>query len=153
VDESGINTCLQREYGRALRGKKVEDVRRGRKFERTNVIAGYSEGRILADICYKEPTTGMFFECWFEEFLLAEVREGKTIIMDNASFHRKKALKEIAIKHGVKIVFLPPYSPDYNPIEKVWANMKRALPDTIQFYKNIDTAVYEYFALRNSLVK
>ena len=60
---------------------------------------------------------GNFFESWFENYLIAELPKDTVIVMDNASFHRKKKLYELAEKHKVKVIFLPPYSPELNLIE------------------------------------
>jgi len=64
--------------------------------------------------------------------------------MDNAKFHRKNILRKIA-RGKVRLLFLPPYSPDYNRIEKSWANMKRHLRDNFQYFKFADSAIYDYF--------
>jgi putative transposase len=89
---------------------------------------------------------GAGFENWFENSLLKSVGKGKTIIMDRASFHRKKQLEEICKKQGVSLLYLPPYSPDFNPIEKTWANMKKELRDTVPLYGLIETAIYAYLS-------
>jgi transposase len=86
------------------------------------------------------------FEWWFKERLLQKVPKGYTVIMDNAKFHRKKTLKKIA-RGKVRLLFLPPYSPDYNPIEKSWANMKRFLCDNMQDFQSVDTAICDYFGI------
>ena len=131
VDESGIAKCLVREYRRALHGKRVEDVKRGRKYQRTNVVAAQiktKEGiQVVAPFCYLENTTGELFENWFKSKLVKVNSKGSTILMDNASFDRKKKLKNLGRRHGLKVLFLPAYSPDLNLIEKTWAKMKRAL--------------------------
>jgi hypothetical protein len=151
VDESAIDKFLQRERGRALRGVRVEDVRRGRKFQRTNIIAGYSgEGKFIAEWCYGHRTDSDWFEFWFKEALLPEVAKGSTIILDNASFHREAQLRKMLRWKKIGLLFLPTYSPDLNPIEPQWANLKRALPDIIPLYDTIDEAVYHYFTVRNS---
>ena len=144
IDESGIDEYLQREKGRAPRGVKIQDTKRGRKFQRINVVAGVNVQRRLAPLCYTGSTTSAVFENWFTGSLLPCVAEGSTIIMDNASFHRKSKLRELAGNAHADVIFLPPYSPDYNPIEKVWANMKRWLKDNLQRFSNIADAIYEY---------
>ena len=87
---------------------------------------------------------GVRFEDWFENKLLQSVEKGKTIIMDRASFHRKKWLEEIGEKYAVFLLRLPPYSPDLNPIEKTGANMKKKLRDTAPLHRLIETALYAY---------
>jgi transposase len=149
IDESGIEKDLAREYGYSPRGRRIEDARRGRRFGRTNIIGARLGNKVLAVRCYAESATGAFFEDWFENDLLAKVPGGHTFIMDNASFHRKKNLEAIAKRHKSRLLFLPPYSPDYNPIEKTWANMKKGLVDIIPKYKTLEKAILSYFKKYN----
>lgn len=112
VDESGCNEYYTRTHGRALRGVKGEGTKRGRKYARTNVIAGYCCGEMISPKTYTTTTNSKFFEDWFEFDLLSVVPSYHTIITDNASFHRGKVLSLIAEKYGVDLLFLPAYSPD-----------------------------------------
>jgi transposase len=73
------------------------------------------------------------------------VEKGTTILLDNGSFHRKERLKKTARKAGLKLLLLPPYSPDFNPIEHIWTNMKRALRDLIPHFDTLESAVLHYF--------
>jgi len=145
VDESGINKEYQREYGRAKVGVRVKDTKSGKKHKRTNIIAGLCEGKHLAVQCYTHSITASFFEDWFEFELIPSLEQNALVIMDNASFHRKKALYEIANSYEIHLLFLPPYSPDLNPIEKSWANFKRWLGYNSNRFPCLDFAVDYYF--------
>jgi hypothetical protein len=82
---------------------------------------------------YQKSMTGERFENWMEHNMLQCIGSGKRVIMDNARLHRKKQLEEICERARVGLLFLPPYSPDFNLIEKEWANKKRKLRDTAPF--------------------
>jgi transposase len=138
-----------------LCGIKIEDTKRGKKFERTNVISARTrskDGAIVhyATLCYKQNTNSEFFENWFKKSLVKSIVRGSTIILDRASFHRKIKLKNLARRHGMRLEFLPAYSPDFNPIEKDWANMKNALTDSLSDYSDVTSAVYNYFEVNTS---
>lgn len=147
IDESGVSQCYCREHGRALRGERVYGMRPGRKFARVNVVAGYCDGQILGEYCYVGSATAKLFEDWFCDLLLPTTRAGDVIVMDNASFHNKKRLRMYAAVYKVIIIFLPPYSPDFNPIEHVWANMKRFLRNTCLRFLFLQSAIYWFFAV------
>jgi transposase len=117
------------------------------KFQRLNITGGLCDGKHIAIECYQTSTNAAFFETWFSERLLIEVPRGCTIIMDNARFHRKTELFNLIKKSRRKInlLFLPAYSPDFNPIEKSWANMKRKLRDTLPHFDSVEAAVYDHF--------
>jgi transposase len=127
-----------------LRGSIIEDVKPGQKFQRLNVIGALCANEHYGIQFYTQATNSEFFENWFKDFLLNEIPNGYTVIMDNARFHRKKELRKIA-RGKVRLLFLPPYSPDYNPIENLWANMKRFLSNNAKDFSSIDSAIYSYF--------
>ena len=85
-----------------------------------------------------------FFEEWFREIFLKDIeklRKNALIVMDNARFHRKVILEKIIRGTGHRLLFLPPYSPDLNPIEKVWASMKTKLKDIAHNFSTLEEAV------------
>ena len=108
----------------------------GRKFRRTSIVAGQMGKKVVGAFEYSGTMNGELFELWFEEMLIPEIGEDAgedaVIIMDNASFHRKKKLYEIARRHNRELIFLPPYSPELNPIEHFWHWLKQKLADTLK---------------------
>ena len=135
---------MQRAYARALCGEIIEDTVAGKQFDLVNVIGALWNGEHSAIECYCHTTSSAFFECWFESELLKAIPKGSSVIMDNAGFHRKKRLRKIA-RGKVRLLFLPPYSPDNNPIEKSWANMKRFLHNNFKDFQSVIAGVYDYF--------
>jgi transposase len=145
VDETGIEQCLYRAYARAARGQKVYAKVSGRKFKRTNIVAGICQGNWVAPLEYDGTTDSHLFEFWFENCLLNEIGEGSTIVLDNATFHRKSVVLDLAKKHHCGVLFLPPYSPDLNPIEFRWAWLKQKLRDILHYYNSFDEALATCF--------
>jgi Transposase and inactivated derivatives len=141
VDETGIDQCLYREYARAPRGEKVKAKISGRKFKRTNIVAGICQGAWVSPLEYTGTTDSALFEFWFENCLLKELKPGSVIILDNASFHRKTILPALAMKYDATVLFLPPYSPNLNPIEFRWAWLKRKLRELLHLFDSFDLAL------------
>ena len=147
MDETGIDQCLYREYVRAPRGQKVESKISGRKFKRTNIVAGTCQGKWIAPLEYTGTTDSNLFEFWFENCLLKEINPGSVIVIDNASFHRKTILPDLALSKGSSVLFLPPYSPELNPIEYKWAWLKRKLREWLQNFDSFDLALQAVFQI------
>ncbi len=141
VDESGFQSYYGREYAYAPRGEKVIGEISGMRFSRTNLVAGQIGGQTVAPMYYERSTDSAVFEVWFEKRLMLCLKPGTVVIMDNAQFHRKEELRKIASRYHVMVLFLPPYSPDYNPIEKLWANMKRWLRKNMRYYDSFEDAL------------
>lgn len=147
VDESGLNRYYRRQYARARRGVRVYDTKPGTKYKRTNVIAGLCNGKHLAVQWHEQSTTSTLFEDWFAWELIPVLPQNSLVILDNASFHRKQQLYDIAAKYDVCVLFLPPYSPNLNPIELSWANFKRWLCYNLFRFPSLDFAFLCYFGL------
>ena len=127
IDETGIDICLHREYARCERGKSVTGIVSGRKFKRCGIVAAQIDGQIIEPLQYEGTMDSALFELWFKARLLPSLPKGTTIVMDNAAFHRKSRLPLLAEKFGCNIIFLPPYSPELNPMENFWSWLKRYL--------------------------
>ena len=147
MDECGIDTYLYREYGYAPRGQKVYDLIRGRKYKRCGIVAAKMGDKILAPFQYSGTMNSALFEYWFSTQLLPSLEKGTVIVMDNASFHCKNRLISAAQNAGCKLIFLPPYSPELNPIENFWACLKRFLRKILPSVASFDDALFAAFQL------
>jgi len=145
VDETGIDQYLHRPYARSLRGCPVFGEISGKRYKRTSLVAGLCMKRITAPLQYSGTMDSVLFEFWFETMLLPCLEAGNVIVMDNARFHRKSVLSELAGRAGVHLLFLPPYSPDLNPIECFWAWLKDRLRKILPYFAALDDAISDCF--------
>ncbi len=125
VDESGFERTTQRDYGYALRGRRVPGFRSGNKRPRTSLIAGLTDKKLTAPLLFDGTCDTDTFNMWLEKLLVPELKPGSVLVLDNATFHKSAATKEIVQNAKCDILFLPPYSPDLMPIEKRFGNIKR----------------------------
>jgi hypothetical protein len=145
LDEIGVQKEMTPIRGRAKRGVKLYQETSGKRIKKDNLIAAYVNGLILGLCVYSWTTDTEWFCFWFEHTLIPLLKPHSIIIMDNARFHSKVYLPIIAEAYGHKIVWLPKYSPDLNPIEHVWANMKNWLRNYSKNYSNIRSAILDHF--------
>ena len=117
----------------------------GKKFERLNIVAAKRGEEILALSEYTCSMNSALFELWFASVLLKEVKRGSVLILGNASWHRKKVLKVLAEAAGCRVIFLPPYSPNFNPIEKIWAVLKTFIRNYMREFTSLSVAVSAFF--------
>ncbi|GHU80683.1 hypothetical protein FACS1894191_6500 [Clostridia bacterium] len=94
---------------------------------------------------YYGTTDSKLFEYWFENGLLKELKPGSVIILDNAAFHEKSVIPLLAMKKDCSVLFLPPYSPDLNPIEKKRAWLKKWLRKILPIFDSFDSALSTCF--------
>lgn len=145
VDECGVDKFMAREYGRAKIGKRVFLPKPGRKFKRINVVGALVNGKSAAIKLYDRSINSIFFLSWFKYELCPNLQENSIIVLDNASFHKKFEVEKIAQLYKCHVLWLPPYSPDKNKIEKLWANMKNWLRINALHFPTIQDAIWGYF--------
>lgn len=147
IDETGFNTPLIREYAYGPIGERVMGERTGKRFARTSLIGGWREGKAIAPMEFTGYCDTGLVLSWAEEILVPELQPGDVIILDNASFHKSLELESIIEEAGCTLLFLPPYSPDLNPIEQFWSTLKswiRALNDPFLHISKALTKVFSY---------
>jgi hypothetical protein len=134
VDETGCDERVQREYGWSRGGEVCYGTRLGRARERLSVVAAWQKNTadkstagqsgLFASLSFDGTCRHRLFEVWLRLMLCPLLRAGQVVILDNARFHRKEAVQRILRRVGCTALFLPPYSPDLNPIEKQWHPFK-----------------------------
>lgn len=146
VDESGIDTYLYRERARAPRGKKIIERVSGRKFARQSIVAARRGDEILAPFGYTGTCDATLFNFWLKNMLIPKLKPGQIVIMDNASIHKTDATRKLIKEAGCELIFLPPYSPDLNPIEHFWVELKKKLRYIMHQFETFQDAMAAIFS-------
>ena len=122
----------------------------GKRIKRTSVLAALNKKSILAPLLFEGTCNTELFIAWIEQQLLPALTKGQTVIMDNASIHKSQKVRALIEGAGCKLIYLPPYSPDLNPIETFWANMKKWIKNNIPQIKNTWDALTQFFNAQTS---
>jgi putative transposase len=125
VDESGFETHSYRPHGWAARGQKIYGNIASRNRKCCNLIMALRDKEWLAPMLFTHSCDSLTVTAWMKQALLPELRKPSIIVMDNAPFHPKERLRRMAEEAGHHLLFLPRYSPDFNPIEQSFAILKR----------------------------
>lgn len=141
LDESGLNQYLHRQHGRSLRGTEVLGEVSGKRFARQSVISALKDKKFLAAMCFEGTCDTDLFKFWLKEELLPNLTPGQVLILDNANFHKSTEIRKLVESYGCEILYLPPYSPDLNPIEKYWANMKTKIREILPTVTSLSAAI------------
>ena len=127
IDESGAKTNMTRLYGRAKHGKRAVDSCPGGHWSTTTMIAAVTLNGYQAPMVIHGATNRDVFKIYVEKFLLPTLEPGDCVVLDNLSAHKGNEVREMIESVGADLWFLPPYSPDLNPIEKMWSKVKSIL--------------------------
>lgn len=111
-------------YGYSEAGERIYGLKSGSRRGRVNMIAGYRDGKLIAPFTVEGACNRTVFELWLETFLIPVLQPGQRLVIDNASFHHGGRIEAMVEAAGCSVVYLPPYSPDLNRIEKCWAWLK-----------------------------
>jgi transposase len=124
LDETGTSTAMTRLYGRAPRGQRLAEGVPEARWEMTTLLWASRREGVVASLEFPGATDEMAFRTYLERVLIPALRPGDIVVMDNLAAHRVGAVARLLRKAGVGVWYLPPYSPDFNPIEKIWSKVK-----------------------------
>jgi transposase len=127
VDESWASTNMARRYGRCRRGERLRMSVPHGHWKTTTFVAGLRNTGMVAPMVLDGPINRDWFEAYVNQLLVPELSPGDIVIMDNLSSHKAPAIRAAIEAVGATLRFLPPYSPDFNPIEKAFSRLKAML--------------------------
>ena len=127
LDESGAKTDMTRLYGRSFAGRRVYDSVPQGHWATTTMLAAVGLEGTKAPMVIEGSVDAEVFGAYVEQVLVPEVRGGDIVVMDNLSSHKVSGVREAIEAAGDELWYLPPYSPDLNPIEKMWSKVKEFL--------------------------
>jgi transposase len=127
IDETWTKTNMTRLRGRAPRGQRLIDKTPHGHWKTTTLIAALGIAGMRCSTVVDGAVNGDVFEAFVEQVLVPELRSGDVVIMDNLSSHKRRRVRDRIEAAGARLVFLPAYSPDLNPIEMIFAKVKQAL--------------------------
>lgn len=127
LDEAGSSIAMTRLYGRAAPGERIFDTVPQNYGENLTMLAVLSLEGISAPMTVAGAVDGVVFKTYVEEVLCPTLFEGDVLVMDNLGAHKVAGIRELIEGRGARLIYLPPYSPDLNPIEKCWSKIKTAL--------------------------
>jgi transposase len=127
LDESGVTTEMTRRYGWAPRPERVSEAVPAGHWRTLTVLAALTTTGVLASMSIESPTDGDVFLAFVEQVLAPRLQPGHVVILDNLSAHKVAGVRELIEERGAQVLYLPPYSPDFNPIEQAWSKLKQQL--------------------------
>jgi transposase len=127
VDESGVATDMARRYGRALGGRRAPGAVPYGRWERLTIFGGLSLAGLAACMSVAGAADTAAVAAFVEHVLVPVLRPGQAVVMDNLAPHKAPRVRALIEAAGCRLLFLPPYSPDLNPIEPAWAKLKALL--------------------------
>ena len=127
IDETGTATNMVRRHGRSPRGLRVKGYAPNGHWKTTTFVAGLTQSGIIAPLVVDAPMNRAIFTQYVRQFLAPELKPGDIVVMDNLSSHKSADVEAAITSRGARLLFLPPYSPDLNPIEMVFAKLKTLL--------------------------
>ncbi len=127
IDETWTATNMTRSHGRCCRGERLRMGYPHGHRKTTTLVAGLRMTGMVAPMVLDGPINGEWFEAYVGQMLVRTLKPGDVVIMDNLSSHKRASVRTLIEAPGARLLFLPPYSPDFNPIEKAFSRLKAML--------------------------
>jgi transposase len=127
LDETGTATNMARRYGRSPSEQRLVAAVPHGHWQTTTFLAGLRQSGVIAPLVLDGPMTGAAFRAYVEQFLAPALQPGDVVVLDNLAAHKVDGVRQAIAKAGASILYLPPYSPDLNPIEQLFAKLKALL--------------------------
>jgi len=127
IDETGASTNLARKGGRCRRGRRLRVGIPHGHYKTVTLVAGLRLSGLVAQKAFDKPMNAATFEEWVEKCLVPTLSKGDIVVMDNLSSHKGPRVEQLIEAAGAELRYLPPYSPDMNPIEKAYSKLKSFL--------------------------
>lgn len=127
LDESGLKTNMTRLYGRAQRGSRCHDAAPCGHWESVTILSSVRLDGTTESVLFDGAVERKMFDEYIKKFLAPQLRPGDILIMDNLKAHKSEIAMELVQSRQAEMLFLPAYSPDLNPIEKMWSKVKQIL--------------------------
>lgn len=127
IDETWASTNMARKNGRAPRGERLRAGVPHGHWKTTTFVAGLRRAGIVAPLVIDGPINGVWFQTYVDEVLVPALRQGDIVVMDNLGSHKGAGVRHAIEAAGATLLYLPPYSPDFNPIEKAFSKLKALL--------------------------
>lgn len=127
IDETGASTNLARKNGRCRRGRRLRAAIPHGHYKTITLVAGIRLRGLVAQKAFDRPINAVLFEEWIEQCLVPTLSKGDVVVMDNLPAHKGPRVEELIKAVGAELRYLPPYSPDMNPIEKAFSKLKAYL--------------------------
>lgn len=127
IDETWATTNMARTHGRAPRGQRLRAAIPHGHWKTTTFVAGLRSTGMVAPMVLDGPINGEMFQAYVDQVLVPELRPGDVVVMDNLGSHKGAGVRAAIEAAGAGLLYLPPYSPDFNPIEQAFAKLKAML--------------------------
>ena len=127
LDESGVTTEMTRRSGWAPRAERVSEAVPAGHWRTLTVLAALTLEGMLASMTIESPTDGDVFWAFVEQVLGPRLQPGHIVILDNLGADKVEGVRQLIESRGAHLLYLPPYSPDFNPIEQAWSKLKQLL--------------------------